>query len=646
MANLSEDIQCGKENEVNILKSIDEGLFWMGTLRKTLTEGTEGALHLGPERPRVYFDLKYEENDRYNIDIRATNILLQGLPKDIYSLINHYTDAKDIWDNVKMLLEGVTSYRGAQNKVGYANLGQARQIKCYNCNGISHLARNCTQPKRPQNLEYFKDKMLLMQAQENGVALDEEQLPFIAGGQDNVVDEDVDEQPVQDLTLNVDNVFQADDCDAFDSVVDEAPTAQTMFMANLSFADPFYNESGPSYDSDILSEVHDHDHYQDAVCKHHGVHEMHDDVQPNYVVDSHSNYTSDSNMIPYDQYVKDNAASGNNVVDKSLTAELATYKEQVELYKRRARFELTIRDQKIDEQLRIVITDRNIKEENLKKELHYVKMQLQSTINHNKSMVEEVTNNRKVHLDYLKHLKESVETIREIVEEAKVERPLDRSLASACLYTKHSQELLEYVIGTCPKDFNKLDKKQATTPLTKKKQVTFVDQCETSNNNPHKHVEQQTTRKTYVPMIPSTGVNSCIDASGSKPRSNTKKNRISPATSVNRKILEDHTRTNKSNLQKTNRVNSSISSKRTVINSNSDSVCQTCNKCFILANHDMCMIKGLPAAKPPSWWRSDDGTPPQPHLVASSCDAATLWGVSRWYMLASLDGTERGYRMT
>ncbi|GJT74322.1 hypothetical protein Tco_1041047 [Tanacetum coccineum] len=44
--------------------------------------------------------------ERYNADIRATNILLQGLPKDIYTLINHYTDTKDIWDNVKMLLEG------------------------------------------------------------------------------------------------------------------------------------------------------------------------------------------------------------------------------------------------------------------------------------------------------------------------------------------------------------------------------------------------------------------------------------------------------------------------------------------------------------------------------------------------------------
>ncbi|GJV78285.1 retrovirus-related pol polyprotein from transposon TNT 1-94 [Tanacetum coccineum] len=166
-------------------------------------------------------------------------------------------------------------YGGAQNRVRNANPGQARQVKCYNCNGIGHIARYCTQPKHPQNFEYFKDKMLLMQAQENGVALDEEQLLFIAGGQDNTIDEDVDEQPA-------------------------------MFMANLSSAYPVYDEAGPSYDSDILSKVHDHDHYQDVVCEHREEHEMHDDVQPNYVVDSHANYTSDSNMIMYDQYVKDN----------------------------------------------------------------------------------------------------------------------------------------------------------------------------------------------------------------------------------------------------------------------------------------------------------------------------------------------------
>ncbi|GJR16611.1 retrovirus-related pol polyprotein from transposon TNT 1-94 [Tanacetum coccineum] len=83
-------------------------------------------------------------------------------------------------------------------------------------------------------------------------------------------------------------------------------------------------------------------------------------------------------------------------------------------------------------------------------------------------------NNMEVHLHYLKHLKESVETLREIVEEAKVERPLDRSIVSACHYTKHSQELLEYAIGTCPKAFNQRDKKHAPAPLIRNKQVVQI----------------------------------------------------------------------------------------------------------------------------------------------------------------------------
>nr|GEU51603.1 hypothetical protein [Tanacetum cinerariifolium] len=241
------------------------------------------------------------------------------------------------------------------------------------------------------------------------------------GGQDNVFDDDVDEQPIQDLALNMDNVFQAEDCDAFDSDVDEAPTAQTMFMANLSSADPITAEAGPSYDSDILSEVQDHGQYLDDTCAYQEEHVMHDSVQLDHIVDLHADYTSVDNMIPYDQYVKENDVpvvhsnassvqndtfmmiyndmcepsvsnlSRNAVAKNYLTAKLATYREQVKLYERRAKFELIGREQKINEQLRLVISDRNFKEETLKRELHSTKLQLAFTINRNKSMVEETT---------------------------------------------------------------------------------------------------------------------------------------------------------------------------------------------------------------------------------------------------------------
>nr|GEV32610.1 retrotransposon protein, putative, unclassified [Tanacetum cinerariifolium] len=157
-------------------------------------------------------------------------------------------------------------------------------------------------------------------------------------------------------------------------------------------------------------------------------------------------------------------------------------------------------------------------------------------------------NNRDVHLDYLKHLKESVATLRKIIEEARFEKPLDCSLASACRYTKHSQELVEYVIGTCLTNFNKGDKQIASTPITRKKRITFIDQCETSTNNTLTHVKQQTLNKTNEPVIPSTGVKGATSASESKPRSNTNKDTTLPAKSDMNKV-EVHPRNNKTSVK-------------------------------------------------------------------------------------------------
>nr|GEX95096.1 hypothetical protein [Tanacetum cinerariifolium] len=51
-------------------------------------------------------DLDGQDKLRYDNDIKAVNILLLGLPVDIYTLINQYQTAKEIWDRVKELIEG------------------------------------------------------------------------------------------------------------------------------------------------------------------------------------------------------------------------------------------------------------------------------------------------------------------------------------------------------------------------------------------------------------------------------------------------------------------------------------------------------------------------------------------------------------
>ncbi|GJV02276.1 hypothetical protein Tco_1335845 [Tanacetum coccineum] len=58
----------GKDNGENIMKSINEGPFQMGTMRDTLTKGGEGAFHLGPERARVFAGLSAEQKDRFYME--------------------------------------------------------------------------------------------------------------------------------------------------------------------------------------------------------------------------------------------------------------------------------------------------------------------------------------------------------------------------------------------------------------------------------------------------------------------------------------------------------------------------------------------------------------------------------------------------
>ncbi|GJX20398.1 hypothetical protein Tco_0223075 [Tanacetum coccineum] len=69
----------------------------------------------------------------------------------------------------------------------------------------------------------------------------------------------------------------------------------------------------------------------------------------------------------------------------------ASILSEVAIYEQRAKFELTEREQRMDDQMCMLIQNRNKTEENLKKELHSFKLQLKSTMENNKIIEEMVT---------------------------------------------------------------------------------------------------------------------------------------------------------------------------------------------------------------------------------------------------------------
>ncbi|GKD07678.1 hypothetical protein Tco_1187363, partial [Tanacetum coccineum] len=217
----------------------------------------------------VTYQSLFTDNTQLDTGFSPSYELLDNLTKQVPILAQQYKTQFSLSNNQLRTSSNKRNQATVKNGGVMVQNVQGRQnmVQGNNARGIVVAGKG--------GLSTELEKMLLMQAQENGVDLDEEQPLFLAGGQTNTFDDEVDERPVQDMAQNEDNIFQVDQCDAFDSDVDEAPTAQTMFMANLSSSDLVYDEAGPSYDSNTISEVQDHDNCLDNMNESHEEHEMH-----------------------------------------------------------------------------------------------------------------------------------------------------------------------------------------------------------------------------------------------------------------------------------------------------------------------------------------------------------------------------------
>nr|GFC08767.1 hypothetical protein [Tanacetum cinerariifolium] len=73
----------------------------------------------GVTRTKKYANLSAIEKIQVDCDMKATNIILQGLPTDIYSLMNHHRVAKDLWERFQLLMQG-TSLSKKEREFSYA----------------------------------------------------------------------------------------------------------------------------------------------------------------------------------------------------------------------------------------------------------------------------------------------------------------------------------------------------------------------------------------------------------------------------------------------------------------------------------------------------------------------------------------------
>ncbi|GJT86467.1 retrovirus-related pol polyprotein from transposon TNT 1-94 [Tanacetum coccineum] len=179
---------------------------------------------------------------------------------------------------------GNTYKSNATSSRGNTTSGQARVVKCYNCQGEGHMARQCTQPKRPRNATWYKEKAMLAEAQEAGQILDDEQLAFLA-------DPGIPASQTQTVIPH-NAAFQTEDLDTYDSDYDDLSTAQAVLMANIS-----------NYGSDIILEVPNSKTYLNDMDNQ-SVHALQDFEQSPIMDFIDNEISSDSDIIPYSQYLK------------------------------------------------------------------------------------------------------------------------------------------------------------------------------------------------------------------------------------------------------------------------------------------------------------------------------------------------------
>nr|GEX70625.1 hypothetical protein [Tanacetum cinerariifolium] len=224
-----------------------------------LKPSPKSGIENGVTRTKKYEELSATKKIQVDFDLKATNIILQGLLSSLYSLVNHHKVAKDQWERVQLLMQVLQDACPQPQSIP--------KIK-YNVSIVNQQTHLAKFPQLDSGLAVlvFKqgdnpsdalNKMMSFLSiailsrfpttnnqlrnsfnpREQATIHDGRELEFLA-------DPGVAEGPVTQTVITHNAANQADDLDVYDSYYDNFSTAKAVLMANLS-----------SYGSDVLFEI-------------------------------------------------------------------------------------------------------------------------------------------------------------------------------------------------------------------------------------------------------------------------------------------------------------------------------------------------------------------------------------------------------
>ncbi|GJS00674.1 hypothetical protein Tco_0317182 [Tanacetum coccineum] len=192
----------------------------------------------GVARPKEYTELTPAETIQADYDIKAINIILQGLPTKIYALVSQHRVAKDIWEKIRLFMQGTSLTK------------QEREFTSRYPTTKNQL-RNSSNPRQQATINDGRVAVQPVQRRQISYAAGTIRT-FTLGANLGIL-----EAQATQTVITHKAAYQADDLDAYDSDCDELNTTKVALMANLSH-----------YGLDALVESVEIDHLKQTLSEH------------------------------------------------------------------------------------------------------------------------------------------------------------------------------------------------------------------------------------------------------------------------------------------------------------------------------------------------------------------------------------------